>query len=397
MGCLGRNVRDAVESHEAAGCLGRNVRLAVESRDAAGCLGQNVRDAVESHEAVGCLGQNVRAAVESREAVRCLGRNVRDAVERGAGACRAALESWAAAGGEKRPSRGRGPTKVSRATGGLAGAMRPRLGEEARMKLWHITISSKRRLTMFPDERSWRRAVRRVIFVVGDVLVLYCFVDDHIHLVLFAEEAQVRRLAAALLFALRPLSSAPLEPPHIRAVESREHLEWLVRYFLDQVRKHQLRGHPALYSGSCFADLIGARSVGDFRPRIFEALPRLRPARACQIVGLPSTILTPASDAQVRAAGVTRIVAAAAAALCVGPDLRDKTAASIDARRVAVQLVDQVGASRLELPALLHVSPRSVRRLAHEPVPDRALRAARLQIAVADAVHALPPAARRTG
>jgi hypothetical protein len=200
-----------------------------------------------------------------------------------------------------------------------------------------------------------------------------------------------------LLFVLRALTRVPLERPHVRPVESRDHLEGLVRYFLGQPRKHQLRAHPALYTGTCFSDLIGARTIGDFQPRIFEALPRFRAERACDQVGVPKAVLRPASDEQLRVAGVARLVAAAAAALCVGPELRGKAPAMLDARRLAVHLTDRCGLPRAELPRLLGVSPRTVRRLAHESVSPLALRAARLQIALVDTIHQLPAAVVRAG
>jgi hypothetical protein len=87
---------------------------------------------------------------------------------------------------------------------------------------------------------------------------------------------------------LRPLAAAPVEPARVREVDTRAHLEWLVRYVLTQGPHHGVAGHPALASGSCFQDLVAARRVDGLRLRIAEALPRLRRRTLYEAVGLPA-------------------------------------------------------------------------------------------------------------
>jgi hypothetical protein len=256
------------------------------------------------------------------------------------------------------------------------------------MGLWHITIGSVRRLTMFPSEQLLRAAVVRLVAVTGRCLLLFCIVDDHVHVVVWVDEQQVGRIGAALLCALRPIARAELERPHRVPVKSRDHLEWLVRYLLDQPRKHSLAVIPARYSGSCFADLIGARVVPGFEARIYRLLPRLRPARVCALVGLPASSLVVASDERLRSSGVARIAEAAAAALAVGPELVGSSPGVVTARQATVHLVDRAPLSRADLPRILGVSPRTVRRLAGEAVAPEVLRAVRLQLTLDDATRA---------
>lgn len=108
--------------------------------------------------------------------------------------------------------------------------------------------------------------------------MLFCIVDDHLHVVLLCEAQQAGVLSRELLLALRPLTGPNLAPAFVRPVEGRGHLEWLVRYVLEQPTKHGLPGHPALWPGSCFPDLVGARRLPglSLRLRLSEALPRFR-------------------------------------------------------------------------------------------------------------------------
>src|SRR5688572_10887530 len=123
------------------------------------------------------------------------------------------------------------------------------------MAAWHLTLSSVRRLTLFPSETERRRALQRIDRVVRDALLLFCIADDHLHLVVSLRLGQIGRLTSSILSTVRCTTDVPLEPVHRRPVASRSHPLWLVRYFLLQPTHHGLSVHPAGWDGSCFQDL----------------------------------------------------------------------------------------------------------------------------------------------
>jgi len=254
------------------------------------------------------------------------------------------------------------------------------------MRAFHLTYSSNLRDPLFPDEALRRRALRVLARVAGDRAVLFCIVDDHLHNVVLCDKARVGRVAEGLRRALSPLAGAQLAPAHIRPVEGRSHMQWLVRYVLNQPSKHGLSTHPALWTGSCFADLIGARCVPGLTLRLADALPRFHWRDACALVGLDPTTVSPASNGEVRTAGAARLVAAAGAAFAVGPELSGKSRGAVTAKRAAVQLGFAAGLARSELAWAVDQPLRSVRRLAASPLDTASLATVRRRIALENAV-----------
>jgi len=139
------------------------------------------------------------------------------------------------------------------------------------MTYWHITIASENRMPLFPSEARRRQAVRAVVRVGSDCLVLFCIVDDHVHVLVVCAEERVGRVRAGLFSSLKPLTEAPLALPHAKPVRNRDHLQWLVQYFLTQPDHHGLCEELALYSGSCYLDLVGARRLPGWETRLFRA------------------------------------------------------------------------------------------------------------------------------
>ena len=252
------------------------------------------------------------------------------------------------------------------------------------MPLWHLTWSARGRLALFPSEPARRAALRTIARVAGPQVLLFGLADDHVHLV----ATQAGPLARAVLLALRPLSDSTLDPAHVRPVEDRAHLAWLVTYLLGQPEKHGLPTHPALWTGSCFPDLVGARRLfPGLAGRLAEQLPRFRLREAFAHLGLSVEPLMPADDTAVRIAGATRIVAAAGSALAAGPDLSGKAAERVLARRAATIVAAQAGLATAELAWALGQPPRSVRRLAEDAVEPALLSAVRLRISLEDRVR----------
>lgn len=248
----------------------------------------------------------------------------------------------------------------------------------------HLTFSSVGRLALFTTEALRRVAVRTVVRVAGDRLVLFCVVDDHTHVVIVCEVGRENVIAGGLLRALRSISRAEVASPHVRLVERRAHLSWLVPYSIDQTAHHGIEGHPACWSGSCFQDLVGARAIGFTDARIRTALPRFSRRDFFRMAGLP--LIVPADDSAIRRAGAARIVEASAAAVAADPALQGNGAEIVLARRIAAATGVRAGVSVADLAWTLEVTPRAARRLAAAPLPVHVLDAARMQLAISEAV-----------
>ncbi len=183
------------------------------------------------------------------------------------------------------------------------------------MRIWHLTFDSEGRSAFFPGEGLRRAAVHRIVRITRNRLILFCIVDEHLHVLLFGSRAEMGRFAQRLLLSLRALTSVPINPARIRTINGQNHLTNQVPYFLGQTEHHNLPIHPALWSGSCFVDLIGARRIDGNRLRLGDALPRMRLRDTYPMVELPRALLVPPNDRQIRQAGSFRLVSATSAAL----------------------------------------------------------------------------------
>ncbi len=254
------------------------------------------------------------------------------------------------------------------------------------MGAWHLTLSSVGRNPLFPQAHALFGAIRKLGRVAGTSMTLFSIVDEHLHVGMLGERREAGRVARRIVLALRPLASAELETARIRAVGNRSHMQWLVPYLLDQPRHHGLPEHPALYLGSCFPDLVGARVVKGLRLCIRQALPRFRLSDAFRAVGLrPVDLVLPTTD-RIRTAGAARLVASAAAALCVEVGLQDRSIPTVQARTAVCRIARAVGIPTSETAFALNLTPRAARRLAHKPLPEPIIRCVALRFALEDVV-----------
>jgi len=261
------------------------------------------------------------------------------------------------------------------------------------MQPWHLTTSSTTRHALFPSEAHRTRAIHTIARVAGSTLVLFCIVDDHAHVVVLCDRAQAGRLARALKLSLGPIAAVPLNPVHIKPINGRNHMQEVYRYILQQPTHHGLSGHPALWSGSCFPDLIGARWVPGMRLRIGDVLPRIGPGDACVGVGLSRRRIEQMPLDAIRAVGAKRLVSAAAMAGAADPALKGKRAETSRARRVACILARQAGIPLSEMSWALDIHAGSARKLAGSTVEPQALAATRTALALEESVHAATPLA----
>ena len=234
-----------------------------------------------------------------------------------------------------------------------------------------------------------RLAIRKLTCVGGEEIVLFCIVDDHIHIVLQAERNRAGRLAQAIACSLSPVAASPIGPAYVRPVKDRSHMNWLVNYLLSQPKHHDMIGHPALWSGSCFLDIAGARIVEGMQLQVGKVLPRFRVRTAYEAVGLPPKEISPARDSDVRAAGAARLASAAGAALAVGPPLTGKIDSIVHARRAVVQLAREVAIPNSEVAWALGITKRTAGRLVEPPVEKELMQAIRKRLVLEDLVHRL--------
>lgn len=251
---------------------------------------------------------------------------------------------------------------------------------------YHLTLASDGRRPLFPDEASRRGALRALARIAGRELTLFNLIDEHLHAVVDSNRRRAGRLAQAMFKALSPIVAVRLEPARVRHVESRRHLEHLVRYVLMQGPHHGLPHHPALWSGSCFQDLVGARLIEGLRLQVGRLLPRFRLREVLAMVGLARMPIEPASNDAIFRAGVVRLAEAAATAAAVGPGLHGKSAGVMRAKKVSAQIGMAAGFSTVDLARALGVSARTVRRLSRAEASEPLARAIRVRLTLESAV-----------
>ncbi len=238
------------------------------------------------------------------------------------------------------------------------------------MECWHVTCSTDSRSRLYADEETLRRATRSVARVVGRHALLFCIVDDHLHLVLAGARAATGQRAGGLARALRPIQpAARFDPARVRPVEGRRHLLSLVTYLLSQPRRHGLAADPALWTGSCFQDLVGARRLSGYDGHLLRmALPRWRPASVVSAVGMDS-LPPPLPEPRLPALGLEQIARAASAAFAAPSSLRGRTPAAVRAKRALVALTRGAAFPPAAIAHRLGCSLRQVQRLAAVSAP----------------------------
>jgi hypothetical protein len=251
------------------------------------------------------------------------------------------------------------------------------------MEAWHTNWTTIDRPTLFPSEASKREALHLLVRILGQAAVLFCIVDDHVHAVIMGPRRVVGPRCADLSQALNQCQNHRLNPAHFSEVKGRGHLKTLIRYVLDQTSHHDLQGieHPALWVGSNFQDLVGARHMDGLASRLlFEHLPRLRRAEVFEKLGLPEIV--PASNNELYKAGIGPLVVSAAAATGAPPNLKGNSPATVKARTAFVHLARQIGYPNMDIAHALDVNPRTVRRLVKSHIHPQIVEAVKIQVAL---------------
>jgi len=251
------------------------------------------------------------------------------------------------------------------------------------MAVWHLGFSSTKRGALYPDEAQRRRAVHALVAVAGDHLALFNIVKEHKH-ALIRKQGSITKLGGDIKRALSAVSEEPLNDPWSERIEGTKHKEALLRYFLRQPSHHDADEHDALWTGSCFLDLAGARIIDGLRLQIWDLLPNVSRSIIYRHVGLPS--VEPVTLEEIRMLGAVRLVAAASAALAADPRLLGKGKLERRGRNLAVELGRQACISSSEMRWALAVPERSYYHALKQPVDERDMIAVRRRLALEEAV-----------
>jgi hypothetical protein len=254
------------------------------------------------------------------------------------------------------------------------------------MPLYQLRFSSDGRLPLFPDERRLRIAVRRLVKVTRGRLAMFGFVKDHGHPAVIASTHRIGTLRGTLRRSLESVAAQPLEKVWKGRVKDRSHALSLLRYLLNQPLHHGIPAHPALWSGSCFLDLAGARIIDGLELRLSEVVS-LSQEELMAMAGLPGGQIRPASDAEIRALGATRLTAAASAAFAADPELRGNDAPSVRARRVAACLARQAMVPTSEVAWAFGCSRGGAYALSNAPIEPTWEAAVRIRLGLEENVQ----------
>lgn len=255
------------------------------------------------------------------------------------------------------------------------------------MEAWHATLVTAGRLPLFPTEEERREGVRALARVSRRDLAAFCIAGNHVHLLALGRPRAVGRRTRAVCLALGAVAGVRLVCGDRERMGSLSYLHRTVRYLLRQPVKDRLPGHPALWPGSAFLDLVGARALPGLSLRLEDLLPGCDPQPA---VGLAGFAIGPASPAEIRRRGAFVLAAAAGAALAAPPDLEGRSPPVVAARAAVVHLSRASAVSPAEVSAALRVSPRAVRRFASRPPPPvRILDAVRRRLTLESIVASL--------
>jgi hypothetical protein len=217
--------------------------------------------------------------------------------------------------------------------------------------------------------------------------------DDHFHQVVRCAPERAGLLAGGIVRSLRSIVPVEVERPHVRPVENRRHLSWLVGYCVKQPEHHGIDVDAALWSGSCFQDLVGARRLPRYRPdALKEALPRLHLHDVLAMLGLEAADLR-CTDDDVRQAGAQRVLEAAASAVAAGPALANASALSARAKALAIRVGSAAGLSRRELGWVTGLTRQRVAQVLRVDVDAELVVAVRRRLALESAVRARKRAA----
>lgn len=256
--------------------------------------------------------------------------------------------------------------------------------------MFHTTIRSENNLTLFPSEEQLLRAVHAVGRVSRGMLLAFNLVDNHLHLLSSGDRAMTGRLAGRIGRSLGAIASTPMAPGRPTPIRDRSHLRNTMRYLVQQPLNHEIGTHPALWAGSSFADLVGARYVPDLRLRAREELPRMTTTDLLAWAGLPEERLSAATDEELANWAPAQLVRAAARAGALDKGLVGRRSGTVVWRRAVAQLACEVGHAPGAVAAALRVTRQGLLHCRRAVRPVRHIETLRKRVAL-ERLAAAPP------
>ncbi len=253
------------------------------------------------------------------------------------------------------------------------------------MKIWHLGFASDGRHPLFPTEEVRRKALLVLVRHAGPWLIAFCVVDDHLHVLVVCSRERAGKLRRAIVMGLRPVAGLGFEDTYIKPVETRAHLKSLVAYCIEQPKRYGLGVPSAVWSGSCFSELVGARRIDGLLLRVAEVLPRYRVADAWLAADVRGGI-PPVPEERLPGIALTALRGAASFATCAHPRLVGRSKRETDARAEVVQLGKPAGFRKDVIASFLGISGEAVRLLGHRSLDEGLLSATRLRLAIVEAV-----------
>ena len=250
----------------------------------------------------------------------------------------------------------------------------------------HLTFSSDGRTAHLPSQAHRLAALHTLVRLVGPRLFGFCLVDDHLHVAPLATEGELPQVRRRLLMGLGAAGAGDLDPAHVRTVDTRSYQIWLLEYLLLQPVKHGLSVHPALWEGSFFQDLVGARHLPGLALQVWEVLPRFRLRQALRIVGLPQEPLVPVDGEVLALAGPAAIAGAGGAGVAAPAVLGGGAAPVVRAGRDTARLLSECGVPRRTIQDTLGASRTGVQHLLRAGGDPQDLLATRTRLALEQAV-----------
>ena len=251
---------------------------------------------------------------------------------------------------------------------------------------WHYTCSSMSGRPMLVSIGDWRRAVRALHRSGPRRTFASNLTPTHDHLGVVGTRREVGPRISGFHRSAPILCRESLDWSFPTLIDSEPYLENTLHYIMSQAGADRFPvDHPALWVGSCFLDLIGARYLPEstlvtplpWDPEI--VLPRL---------GLPDAPIAELSHDSLIALGAERIVNASFAAACASPCDRRREPARLRAMGAAAGLGRMLGLDARAVSEGLGISCDHVRRLARQAEP-RSIRATIRRLELEELVSSL--------
>lgn len=229
-----------------------------------------------------------------------------------------------------------------------------------------------------------RRAARIVLERGRDYeLLAFGLADNHLHTLVACERRRAGRFAQVVETALhkRLQLDAPFAPFFPEPVLRQAHLYNTFRYCIRQDEHHRLNRDP-FREGTNLPELLGLRALDAWNVGLVRShLPRISRVELLDLAPRLAALEAPVQEPR------WSLLADAAAAAALVPDLDGRSVAHMQARRAAVhRAVQELPSTRVA--DLLDASRSTVKRMRRGPPEPAMLRAIELQLQVRSFVPA---------